>query len=146
MSGSYERPWTPKHRYTVLVLDDDRAMLETLVAMLEPFHFVVGTSEPSLALAYLAERSFHVVVADWMMPTMDGVEFFQRVGALEKPVTCLLISGRLEELGAEVCREHRRMIGLLAKPFSERQLLERVEQLGRLASMKQQVTKLKGTG
>lgn len=146
MSGSYERPWVPRQRHALLVVDDDRAMIETLVAMLEPFHDVVGTSEPSLALAYLAEREFQVVIADWMMPTMNGVEFFRRVATLAKPVTYLLITGRIEELGAEVCREDRRLIGILAKPFSERQLLERVDQLGRLASMKQQVTKLRGTG
>lgn len=146
MSGSYERPWVPRQRRSLLVVDDDRAMLETLVAMLDQFHDVVGTTEPSLALAYLAEREFHVVVADWMMPAMNGVEFFRRVTTLGKPVTCLLITGRIEEFGAEVCREDRRMIGILAKPFTERQLLERVDQLGRLAAMKQQVTKLRGTG
>ena len=146
MSGSYQRPWSPRSKYRVLVLDDDKAMLDTLVATLEDFHIVDATTEPALALAYLSEREYHVVVADWMMPSMDGIEFFRRVSKLGKPITCLLVTGRIEELGSEVSREDRKSLGLLAKPFTERQLLERVDQMGRLSAMKQSVTRLRGTG
>ncbi|NUP12671.1 MAG: response regulator [Polyangiaceae bacterium] len=146
MSGSYERPWPTRTRYAVLLVDDDRDMLDTLTATLEDFHDVVATTEPGVALTYIAEREFQVVIADWMMPSMDGIEFFRRVSRIGRPTTCLLISGRIEALGSEVSREDRKMLGLLAKPFSEKQLLERVEQLGRLATMKQTVERMRGTG
>ncbi|NUP13700.1 MAG: response regulator [Polyangiaceae bacterium] len=131
-------------RYSVLVLDDDRAIVETLVAMLEPYHDAVGTSEPSVALSYLARREFHVAIADWIMPTMSGVEFFHRANALGRPLGCLLITARFDEFASEVEHDLRKALGVLAKPIREAQLLERVGQLGRLAAMKQSIRKMRG--
>lgn len=129
----------------MLVLDDDRAMVETLLAMLEDHHDVFGTTDPKAALDQLGKREYQVAIADWNMPVMDGVEFFRRANQLGRPLACLLITGRIEDYGAEVPHHDRKMLGLLAKPFSEAQLLERIKQMGRLAAMKQSVIRMRGS-
>jgi DNA-binding NtrC family response regulator len=131
-------------KYSVLVVDDDRALLETTVALLQPPHDVVATTSPSKALDLLSNQTFHVVVSDWMMPVVDGVEFLQRVTRLDYPVACLLVSVHLEELPDAVDYEQRKMFLTLAKPFTREQVLARIDKLGRLAVMKQSVRGIKG--
>lgn len=133
-----------RERYSILLVDDDRVLLETTQAALEPHHDVVATGHPSRALRLIEEREFHVVIADWVMPVMDGMELFRRVHRLDLGVACLLMTGRMEEFAGEVDREDRKLLGLIAKPFSTEQLLLRIDQLGRLAVMKMTVRRLRG--
>jgi CheY-like chemotaxis protein len=135
-----------KERFSVLVVDDDLALLETTVALLQTEHNVVGTSKPHEALRLLKTSSFQVVVTDWMMPTMDGIELFRAILRLDRPIACLLMTGRMEEFTEEVSFESRKMLGLIAKPFAPEQMLDRVRQLGRLAAMKSSVKKLREGG
>ena len=130
-------------KFSVLVLDDDPAMLETTLATIDDVHDAFGTTSPSEALEVLVKRPFHVVVSDWMMPGMDGVTFFRRVALLDRAVACLLVSGRIEELGVTVDYEERKLFMSLAKPFSREQLLSRIDSLGKLAKMRQSVKKLR---
>lgn len=133
-------------RYNVLVVDDDRALLETTVALLQTEHDVVGTSRPHEALRLLKASDFQVVVTDWMMPGMDGVELFRSILRLDRPIAVLLMTGRMEEFAEEVSFESRKLLGLIAKPFAPDQMLDRVRQLGRLAAMKLSVKNLKDGG
>lgn len=129
--------------YDLLLIDDDVALLETTRAVLELHHTVTATTNPVEALRILEDRTFHVVISDWMMPGMDGIEFFRRAWRSDPSLTGLLITARMQEFADEVHREDRKMLGLLAKPFSGEQLLTRVEHLGRLSSMKREVSGLR---
>jgi two-component system response regulator GlrR len=131
-------------RYKVLVVDDDLALLETVSATMEDRYEVRTTSVPSVALKWLVERDFHVVVSDWQMPGMDGMALFREIQRLARPVACLLMTGRIEQFSAEVSREDRKLLGLIAKPFAPALLFDRVDQLARLASMKRSVQRLRG--
>ena len=131
-------------RYSVLLVDDDRALLETTQAALERHHDVVATGHPVRALRLVEDRPFHVVVADWMMPVMDGMELFRRIHRLDLGVACLLMTGRMEAFAGEVDREDRKLLGLIAKPFTAEQVLQRIAQLGRLSAMKSSVRRLRG--
>ena len=132
--------------YTVLLIDDDEAMLETTAAILEDSYLCQATTSPKKALELLHDQDFQVAVCDWMMPEMDGIQFFARAWVV-RPMLCgLIITGRAQDLATEVDRERRKMLGVLAKPFTPEQLMHRVDQLARMAAMKQQVGALKGRG
>ncbi|MDQ3364532.1 MAG: response regulator [Myxococcota bacterium] len=63
---------------SVLVVDDDRELRETVHEVLEFEGFVVATATNGVeALAYLraAPRSPHVILLDLSMPVMDGMTF-----------------------------------------------------------------------
>jgi CheY-like chemotaxis protein len=135
-----------RERFNVLVVDDDVALLETTVALLQSEHHVVGTQRPHEALRLLKASDFQVVVTDWMMPSMDGIELFRAILRLDRPIAVLLMTGRMEEFTDEVSFESRKLLGLISKPFAPDVMLERVRQLGRLAAMKASVKKLKEGG
>jgi two-component system, NtrC family, response regulator PilR len=63
-------------RYSILVVDDDRNILETLFLWFHNYHHCPTTSarQAYQALALLNKQSFDVVLTDNMMPGLLGVE------------------------------------------------------------------------
>jgi DNA-binding response OmpR family regulator len=129
----------------VLLVDDDPAMLKSMEAVLAD-HFEVRTcSSPLDALRLIDRESFDVVCLDWRMPEMDGIEFF---GALERKLgdrmpCCILVTGHAAELLDHLSVESKKMLGMLRKPFSPRELIERVTLFASLSRMKSSNSRLK---
>ena len=131
--------------FRVLLVDDDIRLLESMAAVLAD-QFVVRCATSGLHALRLMEReTFHVVCADWQMPGMDGVEFFQEVAEknLELKPCFILVTGHASELLERVPYEDRKMLGMLRKPFSPEQLIERVNQFAGVAHMKRSSAALK---
>ncbi len=64
----------------LLVVDDDDDLRETLAELLEDCgHTVATAADGEAALARLREDpSVEVILLDWMMPRIDGLEFRRR--------------------------------------------------------------------
>ncbi len=136
----------------VLLVDDDEAMLRSMEAILAD-HFEVETcNAPLAALRLVAVEKFDVICIDWKMPDMDGIEFFRRLEQqhAERIPSCILITAHTAELLDQVSLESRKILGMLRKPFSPNDLVERVALFANLARMKNSNTHLKaavrGTG
>ncbi len=66
----------------ILAVEDDPVASAVLVRTLEKFgHEVVTVADGDAALAVLARDPVRVVVSDWVMPGLDGLEFCRRVRA-----------------------------------------------------------------
>ena len=133
----------PPERYSVILIDDDAALLETLGAAMEDRYDLFMTTSAAAGLKRLDERDYHVVVSDWQMPTMDGIAFFREIRKLSIPVACLLMTGRYDQFSLEVAPCDRKLLGLIAKPFAPEKLFQRIDQLAVLAGMKRSVMQLK---
>ena len=60
---------------TVLVIEDTRQLRELLCGVLEDSGFEVrGCEDGVSALAAAAESTFHVIITDYRMPNMNGIE------------------------------------------------------------------------
>jgi DNA-binding response OmpR family regulator len=67
----------------ILVLDDDPATSRPLVAALRQAELGVRcTQNPTTALEWMKETSYHLVVVDLEKPELDGLEFCRRVRAM----------------------------------------------------------------
>jgi two-component system response regulator HupR/HoxA len=129
----------------VLLVDDDTRLLESMEAVLsEQFAVRTCASGPE-ALRLLDHEPFHVVCADWQMPGMDGVTLFQAVTRRRLAILpCfILITAHAGELLDQVPYEDRKMLGMLRKPFSPEQLIERVVQFAGVAQLKRSNAALK---
>src|SRR6202012_1612185 len=111
----------------VLLVDDDVQLLESMAAVLSDQFTVRSCSSGPEALRLLDREPFHVVCADWQMPGMDGVTFFQAVTRPKLAILpCLVLTpAHAGELLDQVPYEDRKMLGMLRKPFSPEQLIER---------------------
>src|ERR1700676_3517222 len=76
----------------ILVVDDDEMALTLIGDQLEARGFdVVRASNGQEALALISERYFPVLLTDWQMPLMDGIELTKRVRALGLHETCIVM-------------------------------------------------------
>jgi DNA-binding response OmpR family regulator len=86
---------------TVLVVDDERDFMETLVKRLERRGFTVtGVGGGREALQALGQQHFDVVILDVMMPGMDGIETLREIKLSWPKTQVILLSGHGgEEMG-----------------------------------------------
>lgn len=113
---------------TVLVVDDDRKLLDMLRRTLayEGYH-VVTAADGHEALTQVQAQRPDVIVLDWLMPELDGIEVAQRLReADDTPILMLTARDAVED----------RVEGLdsgaddyLVKPFAPAELLARIRAL-----------------
>jgi two-component system, response regulator RpfG len=75
----------PSARNTVMVVDDQstsRAILEQVVRSLDERVMVEGFVRPVDAVVWATRHVADLVLVDYMMPEMDGIEFVKRLRAL----------------------------------------------------------------
>lgn len=112
----------------VLIVEDDRTLLETLEYNLTRQGYeVLAAADGLLALEVARREHPDLIVLDVMLPGMDGFEVC-RILRREMTVPILMLTARDEEVD--------RVVGLevgaddyLTKPFSMRELLARVKAL-----------------
>jgi DNA-binding response OmpR family regulator len=128
----------------ILLVEDQGKLAQVIVRELqdagyETLHAVDGLA----ALELLARHTPSLVILDWVLPKLDGLEVLRRIrqSGANSPVTAvpvLMLTARSEEID--------RVIGLevgaddyLTKPFSMRELLARVRALLRRMDRVQQI-------
>ena len=111
---------------TILILDDEEVVRKVLRAMLEQGYRTLEASEGGEALRLLEARP-DLILVDWNMPGMSGIEFVQTLRKqAEMPVPFIILTGtdpleiekQIEALGAS---------SYLSKPFTREELLQKVE-------------------
>src|SRR4051812_32207546 len=116
-------------RPTILVLDDEPAIVSLLARILERGGFrVIAAADGTGALAALAarDRAVDLMVVDVKLPDMSGREFVHHAAARYGARPVLYVSG-VDQRGRTDAL-HKRTV-FLAKPFGSADLLERVRSL-----------------
>jgi CheY-like chemotaxis protein len=98
---------------TVLAVDDDSLVLLNTVAMLEDLgHRVFPSTSASEALGVLRREPVDLVITDYAMPQMNGVQLAEAVHR-ERPQTPVILATGYAELAAS----DETQLPRLAKPF-----------------------------
>jgi signal transduction histidine kinase len=124
-------------RERLLVVDDNADMRNYLLRLLQDRWQVETAPDGAAALEQIHERAPDLIVADIMMPNVDGLELLRRVRseAATAQIPVLLLSARAGE-EASVGGLRAGADDYLIKPFSRHELLARIE--SRLATGRQQ--------
>ena len=84
----------------ILIVDDNSLGLAARRSVLEELgHKVVTTTAPHDALELCGKQRFDIVVTDYKMPKMNGVEFISRLRKQYPAIAVILISGFTDTLG-----------------------------------------------
>lgn len=122
----------------VLIVDDDKKILEFMTIALENEHFEVYSAENGLeALNILEKTLVDLAIVDVMMPKMDGFELTEKIkGFLDIPVLFLTARG---ELGDKIKGFNLGADDYIVKPFLIEELVLRMQTLLKRYRINQQL-------
>jgi len=111
-------------RPDVLILDDEPNVLSAVLRVLrEEFgRAVETTTEPETALRLLEERRHKVLLTDYHMPGMDGVEVLQRARRISPDTVRILITARAEMRNVAAAINTGEIFRFVRKPWDEGEL------------------------
>ena len=111
--------------YKILVLDDDKLVTSSLKSlfMIEGFTDVVYFNNPKLALDYLKENSRNVIISDFMMPEMNGLEFLSEAKNLHPNSSMILLTGYADKENAIKAINEVGLYKYIEKPWDNDELV-----------------------
>ncbi|WP_461833210.1 hybrid sensor histidine kinase/response regulator [Desulfothermus sp.] len=118
-----------KMKGNVLIVDDDKSVAAVVKEILQDTGFkVVDFTHPEDALnTFLKEPDkIDLLISDFTMPRMDGLELIKKIKAIKNDLPCILMTGYPVSLYDE-CRINR--CEVLMKPFGKHELLKTIESL-----------------
>lgn len=121
--------------YRVLLVDDEPNILSALRRSLaaidarqldgEALHFEAFTS-PEAAIQRSDEADFDLVISDYRMPSMNGVEFLARVMELQPAVPRMIISGYADREAIIAAVNEVNLTRFVEKPWDDDALRQAV--------------------
>jgi two-component system response regulator MprA len=122
---------------TVLIVDDDRKLLKMLQRTLvyEGLEVVTATNGTE-ALTRIDAHHPAVIILDWMMPEMDGIQVVQRLRAENNQAMVLMLTAR-DAIENRVEGLESGADDYVVKPFAPAELVARVQALLRRAQAAQ---------
>jgi DNA-binding NtrC family response regulator len=116
-----------KPKASVLLVDDDKDMTETLSDILTDMRYCVETANNGLeAIEKVKTHAFDTVLLDIKMPGINGVETFREIKKIRPEAVVMLMTAQsVEELVAEALEEGA--YGIMYKPIDTKKLVEFIE-------------------
>ena len=110
----------------ILVVDDDALILQALTRILQnEGHEVVGHTDPHKAAE---ERGFSIVVTDFMMPNMNGIELLGALKQSNPNAVRLMLTAAADFKVALEAVNRGEVYRLLSKPWNLAELTTVVRQ------------------
>ncbi len=122
-------------RAKILVVDDEDVVLLSIRKVFKSDAFELDTVQsPQLGLAMVESRNYDVVITDLMMPGMNGLEFLDKVRAMDPGVRVIMITG-YATMRTALQSMRRGAFDFLAKPFTKEELSNVVHRAMQRGSM-----------
>ena len=119
----------------VLVVEDDKNIVELLTIHLKDLECEVDIAfDGKEGLIKILNNSYHLIILDLMLPSMDGMEICRRARARDVNSPILMLTAKSEEidkvLGLEMGADD-----YMTKPFSIREFIARVKAIFRRSAI-----------
>jgi two-component system phosphate regulon response regulator PhoB len=121
--------WSIMVSATILVVEDEQAIAEMIVTSLEMAGYQVKrAANGQIAYQMVLNTAPDLILADWMMPMMTGIELAQRLKREENTaeIPIILLTAKSEE-DAKIKGFDAGIDDYVVKPFSPRELLARIK-------------------
>lgn len=110
----------PASRNTLLLVDDDPEIRDSLTTLLEvglPGYKVKALADARSALDYLKDNKVDLIITDYMMPGMNGVDFLNALQKMRVRAPAIMITAYPEpELANKAVNEAGAAM-VISKPF-----------------------------
>jgi EAL domain-containing protein (putative c-di-GMP-specific phosphodiesterase class I)/CheY-like chemotaxis protein len=118
-------------RPVVLMVDDDEKLLAAVRRTLSRSFEFVTHSDGQAALDWLAQNRDRtdLIIADLVMPTLDGISFLKQAARLAPRVNRMLLSGNVSSISLREAINQAMVTRVLAKPVSVAVLKDAIERV-----------------
>ncbi|MFZ5645295.1 MAG: HD domain-containing phosphohydrolase [Bacillota bacterium] len=113
----------------ILVVDDEIMITETIATFLEvtsPYG-VIQANSPFDALEFVKSEPVGMVISDFLMPKMNGLDLLKKIQAIDKRVTLVLLTGYADKDNAIRAVNELDLYYYLEKPWNNGELLKIVQ-------------------
>ena len=109
----------------VVIVDDEDMVITSLRAFLtlETEYNVQGFTDPLESVKYLETHPVDVVVSDYLMPKMNGIQLLARAKELQPEAARVLLTGHADKQSAIQAINDVGLYQYLEKPWDNQQLL-----------------------
>ena len=119
----------------VLIVDDDEILLDTAVDTLESLGVTAhraGSGREALEKVKQRRKEgkgYDVIILDWRMPDMDGIETIHRIRTEEKADTPILLASAYDSSDIEEMAKEAGANGFVSKPLFRSKLYDKINAL-----------------
>ena len=109
----------------ILIVDDENMVTKTLSMLLglEGFSNVVTFNSPFEALDYLKENEVDLIISDFIMPQMNGIDFLENAKKLQKDTSTILLTGYADKENAIRAINEIGIFKYIEKPWDNNNLI-----------------------
>jgi DNA-binding NtrC family response regulator len=127
----------------ILLIDDDNIIIETVGEFLRLKHFLVYSETKGFeGLKKFESEDFPIVICDYMLPDINGLELFKKMLTIKKDCILILITGHGSIEGA-VAAIKLGVFDYITKPINLKHLEITIEKALKVLSLKRENIKLK---
>lgn len=112
----------------ILLVDDEQNVLNALRRELKDHYEIETFDSPAAALRHCRDNAFDLVISDYKMPEMNGLEFLKQFGQMQPDASRLVLSGEadIDALIRTINETH--IYRFVAKPWEKADLLSNIQQ------------------
>lgn len=126
---------------SVLIVDDNQKIRSLIITILKSADYVdiEQAENGKMACEMLDNKKYDLILTDWMMPEMDGLELLQHIRnrtdeIKDIPVMIITASDRPDDI---VAAAKWKVNGYIVKPFKVATVLAKIDQVLNLHNAKQ---------
>ena len=114
---------------TIMIVDDDQTMrmlIRRMLTRMKITNLVEATGgEDALKQLELSPTPFDLIICDWNMPGMSGIELFERVSATKPGLPFLMLTGRADA-NSVIAAKKAGVAAYIVKPISPDELKTKI--------------------
>lgn len=130
-SGRHEKRWRFE-TLTVLVADDCMATREVVTFILRDLNFknIIEVSDGSTAIDVLREKPIDVIISDWNMPLMNGLDLLEWVRSRVEmeDIPFIMLTAKAYKRYVVKALQYK-VSAYIVKPFTARALAKKIEEI-----------------
>lgn len=127
----------------ILIVDDETMVIKTLSMLLglEGFSNVITYDNPIDALKYLKENEVDLIISDFIMPQMNGIDFLESAKKYQKDASTILLTGYADKENAIRAINEIGIFKYIEKPWDNNNLIINIKNALTQTRLKKELNK-----
>lgn len=111
------------------MVDDEIDCINSLDMALQPLNFqIIKTTDPKTALYLVERKNFDLVISDYKMPGMNGIELLKRIKEINNRI-CVIIMTAYSNFEQNIDEVNHLIYALLIKPINIIELIKIIREI-----------------